>query len=112
MNIYIHISIIVIVCMFYVHVIHTFLLYLVVDLLKKYYHSLLANMIPEDSRFDNISKVEWLTVDDATLCCMTNKQFLDILIVETENNHQLLRFCTTLCLFMSNENVTKAFKSG
>ena len=89
--------------------------YLVVDLLKKYYHNLLANMIPEDARNVNISKAEWLTAHVTTLCCMTNKQFLDILIMATENNHQLLRFCSTYNLFMdrsSNKNIIKAFKSG
>ena len=87
----------------------------VVDLLKKYYHSFLANMTSEDARFDNISKVKWLTVDVATLCCMTNKQFLDILIIKTKNNHQLLRFCSTYDLFMdrsNNKNIIKTFKSG
>ena len=89
--------------------------YLVVDLLKKYYHNLLANMIPEDARNFNISKVEWLIADATTLCYMTNKQFLDILIIATENNHQLLRFCSTYDLFMdrsSNKNIIKTFKSG
>ena len=99
--------------MFYIYhnVVHTYLL-LVVDLLKKYYHSLSANMISEDARFDNISKVKWLPVDVATLCCMTNKQFLDTLIMETANNHQLLRFCSTFYLFMNNENIMKSFWSG
>ena len=89
--------------------------YLVVDLLIKYYHNLLANMIPEYARIVNISEVKWLTADVTTLCFMTNKQFLDILIIETENNHQLLRFCSTYNLFMdrsSNKNIIKTFKSG
>ena len=100
--------------MLYAFVIRTYmyLLHLVVNLLKKYYHSLLASMMLEDARFDSISEVEWLNVDVATLCCMTNKQFLDTLIIETQNNHQLFRFCTTLCLFMNNKNVMKTFKSG
>ena len=88
------------------------LLHLVVDLLKNYYHSLLANMIPEDARFDNISEVKWLNVDVATLCCMTNKQFLDTVIMKTQNNHQLLRFCSTICLFMNKKNILITFKSG
>ena len=85
---------------------------LVVDLLKKYYHSFLASMMPEDARFDNISQVEWLNVDVATLCCMTNKQFLDTLIMKTQNNHKLLRFCSTICLFMNKNNIMMTFKSG
>ena len=113
---YIHnsINVIVCTCMFYTYIIRTYmyLLHLVVDLLKKYYHSLLASMMPEDARFDNISQVTWLNVDVATLCCMTNKQFLDTLIMRTQNNHQLLRFCSTIYLFMNNKNILMTFKSG
>ena len=98
--------------MFYIYIIRTYLHYLVVDLLKKYYHSLLGIMISEDAIFDNIIEVTWLNVDVATLCCMTNKQFLDTLIRKTQNNHQLLRFCTTLYLFMNNKNVIKTFRTG
>ena len=71
-------------------------------------------MIPEDARFDNISKVEWLTVDSATLCTMTNKQFLDTMLIKTQNNHELLRFCRALVLFTdrSNKNTITTFKNG
>ena len=72
-------------------------------------------MIPEEERNVNIDKVKWLTVDVVTLCCMTNKQILDILIIETKNNHELLRFCSTYNLFMdksNNKNIIKTFKSG
>ena len=71
-------------------------------------------MIPEDARFGNLSKVEWLTVDSATLCSMTNKQFLDTMLIKTQNNHQLLRFCSALDLFTdrSNKNTITAFKNG
>ena len=99
----------------YLRVCYAYLFCLVVDLVKKYYHNLLANMIPEDARNFSITEVEWLTADEASLSCMTNKQFLDILIVKTKNNHQLLRFCSTLELFMdrsSNKNIIKTFKSG
>lgn len=92
-----------------------YLFCLVVNLLKKYYHNLWANMIPEDARNININKIKWLTFDEASLFSMTNKQFLDILIIKTENNHQLLRFCSTYDLFMnrsSNKNIIKNFKSG
>ena len=96
--------------MLYVHI--SCLLHLVFDLLKKYYHSLLASMMPKNARFDNISQVKWLKIDVATLCCMTNKQFLDTLIMKTQNNHQLLRFCSKCCLFMNNKNILMTFKSG
>ena len=96
--------------MLYVHI--SCLLHLVVDLLKKCYHSLLARMMPEDARIDNISQVKWLKLDVATLCYMTNKQVLDTLIMNTQNNHKLLRFCSIIYLFMNNKNIVMTFKSG
>ena len=89
--------------------------YVVVDLLKKYYHRLLTNMMPEDVRNINVNKAAWTSVDIASLSSLSNKQFLDLLITKTQNNHQLLRFCSTLSFFMdisSDNNMIKVFKNG
>ena len=90
-------------------------LYLVTDLLKNYYHSFLTNMIPEDARNVNIIKVTWVNIDIASLCCMPNKQFLDVLITKTQSNHQLLKLCSTLNHFVVNsdeKDIMRSFKNG
>lgn len=92
------------------------LLCIVLDLLKKYYHHLLANMVPETAR--SIKKTffykinSWVDVDVDSL---SNKQFLDLLIMKTESNFKLFKFCNVITLFMDNsnqKNVTTAFKNG
>ena len=91
------------------------LLCIVIDLLKKYYSRFLTNMISEDARNVNIIKVTWINVDVASLCCMSNKQFLDVLIMKTQSNHQLLKFGSTLNHFVDNSdeaNSVKSFKNG
>lgn len=100
------------VCCMCVYILYVFI---VVDVLKKYYHSLLTNLIPQNLRNLIITAVPWLVIDKANLCCMSNKQFLDTLIMNTQNNHQLLRFCSTLNLFVNNsdgKSIIKTFKNG
>ena len=100
--------------LFFVCIQHVYF-YIVTGLLKNYYHSFLTNMIPEDARNVNIIKVTWINVDVTSLCCMPNKQFLDVLIIKTQSNHQLLKFCSTLNHFVGNsdeKDIVTTFKNG
>ena len=57
---------------------------------------------------------DWLG-DSKSLRDLSNKQFLDILIIKTESNCKLFKFCNVIALCMSNlapKNVTKALKKG
>ena len=84
--------------------------FIVVDVLKKYYHCFLANMVPEDVRNNNIHNCTWVAFKD--IHKIPNEDFLSLLILFTESNIKLLRLCVTLANFMQNSDVMGAFFIG
>ena len=76
----------------------------VIDVLKKYYHSFLANMVPEDVRNKIIHKCTWITFK-YNIHEIPNEHFLDLLILLTENNILVLRFCTTIANYLHSDDI-------